>query len=609
MAAIKIRIASNQKGTIEVHLDSVTGPLMAICSFAPTGGWQRWEDAIANVDNSQAGVRDIYFVFHGASTAALVNVSRFVFLKSVVIAGQAVDLFSRLDAVDNEPQATKAWGIPETGFTDDFEDGQRNQWTGSGLTVTPNAVDGKYSLASIGTAPQRVYTPNAYINKTDTGGEWRTMAEASLAADLVIDSTNARPGIGFVSRDGKQWISVILNPANNSLEAHRQLLNGSDTIIAQHPQVLQEPAQKLTLRVGAKYRLQIDWSPYSNGLIAFLYDDQGATLTSFRTVIDLPAARRPLLLCSGGSARFDNVKFDPTLDDWDYKWQWKKEPILEPDVCNPAVWKGKDGKLYMVWRKFGQDTFHGVASSIDGVHWTRINDALLKCTGDMNVVLDPFGDGLLYITPGSANTPWWTSDGSANYTAWTKTKLTLGDIFGNNRIQEIIDTKRFPALGPVRLNGVDYRFIAYCEDWTRLPKPHSVVLLSNTLTKWVLGNPDPVIPPSDLFWGEKGSAIGAAIPLPDGNLLIASCSCTNAGYTGAPEPSNVTAIVDGREPWKILKLGTLPDAPVSRENVWYQGPNFGTAYYYDSSTDTLYFYGGFHDYRIGMMRVQHFLHH
>jgi hypothetical protein len=52
----------------------------------------------------------------------------------------------------------------------------------------------------------------------------------------------------------------------------------------------------------------------------------------------------------------------------------------------------------------------------------------------------------------------------------------------------------------------------------------------------------------------------------------------------------------------------LPAAPVSREAVWYQGPNFGTAYYYDEATDTLYFHGGFHDYRIGMMRVQHFLH-
>jgi hypothetical protein len=608
VAAIKIRVAARQKGSIEVRLDSLTGPVMAICAFQPTAGWQAWEDTVANVDNSQAGVRDVYLIFHGPPGSALVNISRFVFLKSTVVAKQGVDLSSRLDVADDEPQATHAWGMPENGFTDDFEDGAMNHWTGSGFTVTDKAVDGQHSLDFSGGDPARVYTPNVYINKTDTGGEWRTLAEASLAADIVMDSTAARPGIGFSSKDGQQWIDVVLNPANNTMEAHRKLLDGTNVVICQYPQALHDPTQKWTLQEGVKYRLQIDWSPYSDGLIAFLKDDKGAVLTSFRTVIDLPAARRPLLLCSGGAARFDDVKFDPTLDGWNYKWQWKKEPVLEPDVCNPAIWKGKDGKMYMMWRKFGQDTFHGIASSDDGLHWTRINDAVLKCTGDMNVVVDPFGDGLLYVTPGNAGTPWSTSDGSQNYTAWTTTQMNLGTIFGNNRIQEIIDTKRYPAMSPVSLNGVDYRFIAYCEDWTRMPKPHSVVLLSNTLTDWVLGNPDPVIPPGDQFWGEKGTAIGSAYPLPDGNILIAACACTNAGYTGAPEPSNVTAIADGRQPWKILKLGTLPDAPVSRENVWYQGPNFGTALFYDAATDTLLYYGGFHDYRIGLMRIQHFLH-
>ena len=62
----------------------------------------------------------------------------------------------------------------------------------------------------------------------------------------------------------------------------------------------------------------------------------------------------------------------------------------------------------------------------------------------------------------------------------------------------------------------------------------------------------------------------------------------------------------GKQPWKVLKLGILPDAPVSRDHVWYEGPNFGTALYYEPATDTLLFYGGFHYYYIGMIRVQHF---
>jgi hypothetical protein len=258
----------------------------------------------------------------------------------------------------------------------------------------------------------------------------------------------------------------------------------------------------------------------------------------------------------------------------------------------------------MMWRKFGADNYHGIISSTDGVSWTRVKDEVLKCTGDMNVVVDPFGDGLVYITAGGGT--WWTSDGSNGFTVWKDSGLKMGSIYGNNRIQEIIDTRKYPQMKAVQFQGTGYRFIAFTENWMKDPKPHTVVLLSNTLTNWVLASPEPVIPPETTFWGEKGSAIGSAIVLPDGNILISSCSCTFAGYTGAPEPSNVSAIVDGTQPWKVLKLGVLPDAPVSRDHVWYEGPNFGTAFYYEPANDTLFFYGGFHDYYIGMMRVRHF---
>jgi hypothetical protein len=56
-----------------------------------------------------------------------------------------------------------------------------------------------------------------------------------------------------------------------------------------------------SIQSGVKYRLQVDWSPYSDGLIVFLRDE-GNVIANFRTVIDLPAARRPLLVCSGGNA-------------------------------------------------------------------------------------------------------------------------------------------------------------------------------------------------------------------------------------------------------------------------------------------------------------------
>ena len=612
VAAFKARVATPRKGRIEVRLDDASGKLLGTCQVNETGGWATWQDVFCNVDNSQSGARDVYLVFHGQPGVGVLSLRSFVFLKTTVLSGTApVDLAARLDKPDDgEPQGTRAWGMPENGFTDDFTQGLSKHWTGAGLAATRGVL--AFDVVS---TTSFFYTPDVYINKTDTGGEWRTLAEGALSADLAAGVPGSRPGIGFASKDGKQGVYVTLDPEHGTLEAWRRLADGTTTLIRRHPKLPTDPLPATdpspaawSIQPGVTYRLQVDWSPYSNALLAFLYDAQGKEVTNFRTVIDLPAARRPLLVCSGGAATFGRVKFDPTLDGWNYRWEWKKEPILQSDVCNPAVWKGHGGKLYMMWRKFGADTFHGIASSTDGVRWTRVVEEAIKCTGDMNVVVDPFGDGKWYVTPGGKGLPWWASDGMDGFKEWHQTPLNAGDIFGNSRIQEIIDTERQPAMRPVRFQGKDYRFIAYTEDWNRPPKPHTVVLLSNTLTDWVLASPDPVIPPRGDFWGEKGNAIGSAFALPDGNLLISSCSCTNEGYTGAPEPSNVSAIADGRQPWKILKLATLPDAPVSRENVWYQGPNFGTAFYYDQEQDTLFFYGGFHDYFIGMMRVRHFLH-
>jgi hypothetical protein len=609
VAGFQARIATTHKGKIEIRLDSTNGPLMGICSFDKTKSWKDWESITCKTDHSQAGVRDIFLTFRSTEPEqsqpdALINLAWIQFVKSIVDDPAHVILGSatRVDAADSEPQATRAWGIPENGFTENFATGYSSRWTLGGMIITSNSPDGTPFAASLDTNFHCAFTPNAYINKTDIGGEWRTLAEGSLAADLILNTAETHAGVGFTSADGRQWIGVTLNAAGNSLEAWRQLADGPLTIIKQ----FNNTNGHWQLQPNEKFRLQIDWSPYSDGLIAFLSDNQGKVLTSFRTAIDLPAARRPMVVGWGGPARFANIRFDPSLDSWNFAWQWKKAPILTHDVCNPAVWKWTDGKYYMMWRKFGRDTYHGIASSTDGVHWARLKDDVLKCTGDMNVLVNPFGDGLVYVTPGGENMPWWTSDGSNRFTAWTKSSLTLGSIFNNNRIQEIIDTKQYPQMHSVSFAGANYRFIAFTENWTDSPQPHTVILLSNTLTNWVVADPSPLIPPGTNFWGEKGNAIGSAFVLPDGNILVASCSCTFEGYTGAPEPSNVSAIVSGAQPWRVLKLGVLPDAPISRENVWYEGPNFGTAYYYDAGLDTLFFYGGFHDYHIGVMRVENF---
>jgi len=610
VAGFRAHISAAQSGTLEIHLDKPDGVLLGRCQFPKSNSGRGWRDVSCPVDNALAGVRDVYVVLTQSDSDAPVTFGSFEFKKSLGAEPERIKLgyADRVDVLDDEPQSTNSFGMPEHGFVEDFESNPFQHWLMHGLLATPRALAGTGALLSPNTNLNFAYTTDVYLNKADTGGEWRSLAQGALTVDICLDSAAAQPGIGFASKDGKQLAYVVLNGADNSLEAWRKLADGSTTLIHKHVTGTNAAGESWTLRIGTTYRLEIDWSPFSGGLIAFLRQPDGSAITSFRTVIDLPVARRPLLLCQGGQARFDQLRFDPNLDAWNLKWQWKKAPVLSSDVCNPAVWKWKDGKYYMMWRKFGRDTFHGIATSSDAVNWTRVTDQAIKCTGDMTVLKDPFGDGRVYATPGGDNLPWWSSDGSDHFTNWTNTGLTLGSIYGNSRIQEIIDTRQYPQLKPIEFRGHTYRFIGFTENWVAKPQPHTVVLLSDTLTNWVVANPEPLIPPGKQFWGEKGNAIGSAFVLPDGNILISSCSCTYDGYTGASEPSNVSAVVDGRQPWKLLRLGTLPDAPVSRENVWYQGPNFGTAFLYEPENDTLYFYGGFHDYYVGMMRAEHFSH-
>src|ERR1700743_2073003 len=63
VAAFKARIATQNAGSIDIRLDRLDGALLASCDFENTGGWQDWRDLVCKVDNSQAGVRDVYLIF------------------------------------------------------------------------------------------------------------------------------------------------------------------------------------------------------------------------------------------------------------------------------------------------------------------------------------------------------------------------------------------------------------------------------------------------------------------------------------------------------------------------------------------------------------------
>ena len=51
-------------GSIEIHLDNLTGPLLGTCAVKNTGGLQNWATQTCKL-KKVSGVHDIYFVFKG----------------------------------------------------------------------------------------------------------------------------------------------------------------------------------------------------------------------------------------------------------------------------------------------------------------------------------------------------------------------------------------------------------------------------------------------------------------------------------------------------------------------------------------------------------------
>jgi glucosylceramidase len=78
VSTVSVRTASaGQGGTVQFHLDSVTGPLIATATLPITGGWQTWQTVTAPVTGA-SGLHDLYITFQG-TTAGISNVNWFQF--------------------------------------------------------------------------------------------------------------------------------------------------------------------------------------------------------------------------------------------------------------------------------------------------------------------------------------------------------------------------------------------------------------------------------------------------------------------------------------------------------------------------------------------------
>ncbi|MDP8979018.1 MAG: carbohydrate-binding protein [Acidobacteriota bacterium] len=65
-SAVDVRWASAGSGTLEFHLDTVSGPIIAQAALPVTGGWQTWRDFPVPVTGAQ-GMHKLYVVFRGGA--------------------------------------------------------------------------------------------------------------------------------------------------------------------------------------------------------------------------------------------------------------------------------------------------------------------------------------------------------------------------------------------------------------------------------------------------------------------------------------------------------------------------------------------------------------
>lgn len=68
-------------GTLEVHTDSIGGPLVAELKVPHTGGWEEWKTLETKVTAPVTGIHDVFFVFKGRKGCQLFNFDWWEFKK------------------------------------------------------------------------------------------------------------------------------------------------------------------------------------------------------------------------------------------------------------------------------------------------------------------------------------------------------------------------------------------------------------------------------------------------------------------------------------------------------------------------------------------------
>jgi hypothetical protein len=459
-------------------------------------------------------------------------------------------------------------------FTDGFERGDLNDYISTGISITTNALDGTHS-ASYGTSSDMVmhYACNPAFTNTQE-------AEASVLFSL--DDAGADVGVGFSDENGV-WCYAMIDRANKSINIERR----ASYSIFPHTEsgytrsnwterqengfyVWCSDTQPLpTLIQGTKYILKFQMSnrlpSMGKAAQAILESADSTVLCSVRSFLDDVYAPHPMFIIKNGNARVDDFRYQ-LLDRWSYNWVPHQGPLNPAwNGFNPAVWRDADKKWWMTAR-----TDNKIRWSTDGINWSAQTAGAppvsIMDPATLGVSGNPWNDGRTYLAScdGCCFAPvqiFYTTDPSSG--SWIKWGEHPG-LPDCGREHVFLDTKDWPTLAPISYNGTTYRFLSILEGDVG-HGGSTMIKLTNDEVNYVkiectdlYGNATNNPLEKKNLWMEEclNSATSSAVAL-DSNIRVMTFKDGTIYEKAVP----LEAVLDGKQPWKVKALQTIPGFP------------------------------------------------
>ncbi len=463
-------------------------------------------------------------------------------------------------------------------FSDGFEQNDLGNYISNGLEITKSAISGKSSVQNT--------KLQSSVNQFAINTVYANHEEAESGILFCLDDTKAKVGVGFANTNNI-WCYAIVDrekgkfsierKAPYSIFSHTQagftIDSWTETMKADSFIWTSVDTTLVPLVNGENYRIRFIMSnrlpSLGKAAMAVLETENGKILAVVRTFLDDVDTPHPLYLIQDGNVRVDDFSFKQ-LDRWSLNWQ-PHIGAVNPhfNAFNPVVWRDKSKKWWMTSRTDSQ-----IRWSDDGINWS-VDFAAAPPVEIMDPAIigiqgNPWNDGLTYLAScnGCCHAPveiFSTADPKSGI--WKKWGEHAG-LTGCGREHAFIDTRDWASLDSITYEGAKYRFLSINEG-DKGQGGSTMISLSNDLRNYT------VVECENLF----GNADNKALLMKNLwaieclNIVTSSAMGLNGdvrvmtfkdGFGRYEKAIPQEAILDGKEPWKVKALQTIPGFP----NYW-----------------------------------------